>query len=104
ARREVVYPLLIFSLFYIIDLSLLFIMRKMSNHRLLDWIVILPPFFGLIFWFVSAPNPRFANALFWLLAMSSSLILVTFLQRVFNKQFFVSTFIVVFTLANLVTF
>lgn len=32
------------------------------------WLFLVPPMMGLIFWFVSAPDPRFAGASFWILA------------------------------------
>jgi hypothetical protein len=47
--------------------------RRPGAARLADWLPIAPVLAGLAFWLFTAPDPRFANALVWLLAAASVL-------------------------------
>jgi len=38
----------------------------------LPWLFLMPPLVSLVFWFVSAPDPRFAWASFWILAAGTT--------------------------------
>jgi hypothetical protein len=101
---EMVYPLIIFLVCGFITIIALFFLRKLTRPRFLEWIIFLPLLTGLIYWFWTAPTPRFANAIFWLLSISSSLILLTYLQRVICKHLFILSFIVIFAVTNIVSF
>ena len=102
---DVVYPLAIsiaFCTFAIILGTLLYV-KKRSKPRFLESIIFLPPILGLIYWFFTAPDPRFANSVFWLLSISSSLFILTFLQRIIRKHYFELAFIIMFALTNIVS-
>jgi hypothetical protein len=40
------------------------------------WAVIVPALIGGLFWWITAPDPRFAGAVFWLLAIGAGLMLI----------------------------
>jgi hypothetical protein len=50
--------------------------RKMKGRQphLLEWAILLPSLVGMGYWFVTAPDPRFANAIFFIAAISSTLL------------------------------
>ncbi len=99
----IVYPVALAVLFCIITMiiGVFSFLKKLSRPRYLEVGILLPSLFGLTFWFITAPDPRFANALFWLLSIGSSLVLLTSLQRVVSKRVFLVTIGIVFVLANL---
>lgn len=47
---------------------------NMVKHLKFEVIIIVPIFVGLLYWFMTAPDPRFAHALFWLLPISTALL------------------------------
>jgi hypothetical protein len=100
--NDMLYPLIIFLVFLFFTIVTLFFFKKIIKPRFLEWIIFLPLVLGLIYWFWTAPTPRFANAIFMLLSISSSLILLTSLQRVTRKRIFMLSFILVFALTNVV--
>jgi hypothetical protein len=100
---EMIYPLSIFLLFIGVDIivACIFLWRRRRVHYL-DWIVLLPGIFGLIYWFFSAPAPRFANAVFWILPICAALILLALLRSIItNKHTYRRLFWAVFLLTNL---
>ncbi len=62
--------------------------KKRRLFRALEGSLILPPLVSLAGWFFTAPDPRYAHALFWLLAMSSALVLLTLIQPFFSRANF----------------
>jgi hypothetical protein len=99
----IVYPVALTALFCIIAVivSGFSCSSKPSRSRYLEWSILLPSIFGLAFWFITAPDPRFANALFWLLSIGSSLVLLSSLQAVVNKKVFPAMICMVFLVANI---
>src|SRR3989304_7487075 len=59
-----------------------------------------PPLVGLTYWFLTAPDPRFANALFFLLTTSSCLLLLLSVQPRVNTRAFAAVLCVVFLVGN----
>lgn len=96
-RTDMVYPLAVFMAFC---LSAIILTRR-AKLRYLEWSILLPPMFGLIYWFVTAPEPRFAHAVFWLLSIGSPLLLLTALQRIVRQRFFWLSLVAVFVAGNL---
>ncbi|HUH96002.1 MAG TPA: hypothetical protein VLZ89_01495 [Anaerolineales bacterium] len=69
----VVYPVVISSLGIVASVLL----RSRSQPKKVDgktFLLPLPIWVGLIFWFGLAPDPRFANALFWILPVATVLV------------------------------
>lgn len=55
--------------------------RRPGVGQIADWVFLVPIFTGLVFWFFTAPDVRFANALIWLLAAASTLMLICTTDR-----------------------
>lgn len=100
--EDIIYPLILFIVFGIITIiiNVLFLQKGQQPQRL-HWSILLPLLLALIYWFFAAPDPRFAHAVFWLLAVSSALLLLTSLQAVLKARLFLATICAVFVIANL---
>lgn len=72
-RFEIVLPFGLALLSLIVWLGIRFQRAVSAPERLLY--AILPPIFGIAFWVVSAPNPRFVGALLWLTASGGVVLL-----------------------------
>jgi hypothetical protein len=94
---DIVYPFTVFIGFCVIALAA----TKRARLRFLEWSILLPPLLGVIYWFLTAPEPRFVHAVFWLLSIASALILLTVLRRVVRQRLYWPAFLVVFVVANL---
>jgi len=99
---NVVYPLEVFITFFAfaIILGTLFYFKKRTLPRLLEYMIFIPPLLGLLYWFLTAPDPRFAIAILWLLPICSSLVLLSLLQRTICKPYFILALIIVFAITN----
>ena len=73
---------------------------KRSLVRRLEWAILAPPLIGLAYWFLSAPNIRFAHALFFLLSLASCLLFLLSVQPMAGKRAFPFVVCVVFLLGN----
>lgn len=64
--------------------------RTQQWWRDAQWLFFLPPVIALVFWFVSAPSPRFAGGLFWIVAAGAlALMLNQFFQMYNTEQYIV---------------
>ena len=75
----VVYPAIISLLGIIVSV----ILCALKPSKKVNWkifLIPLPIWVGLIFWFGLAPDPRFANALFWILPIATIIVLVKVLE------------------------
>jgi len=105
-RQEIVsvaYPTLASIVFFSLTLitEILLFVKKRFKPGYLEYFIFLPLFLGLIYWFLTAPDPRFANALFWLLPIGSAMVLLACLHKVLNMRVFLAALCVVFVVANL---
>ena len=100
---EVIYPLAVSAAFCIIALIIgrLSFSKSGRRPRYWEWSILLPSAIGLVYWFFTAPDPRFAHALFWLLTLGSALLLLSTLQTFLEKRALVSATCMVFVVANL---
>jgi hypothetical protein len=99
----VVYPLVLtgfFCLIAVISRRLSF-SKKKGGLAYLDWVILIPVVIGLLFWFFTAPDPRFAQALFWCLSLSSAVLFLCAVQPLLQKRGFMVVMCVVFIIANL---
>ncbi|MES9962060.1 MAG: hypothetical protein ABW116_00810 [Candidatus Sedimenticola sp. 20ELBAFRAG] len=60
--------------------------KKDSRLGFIEWMVVFPSIAGLVYWFFTAPDPRFSNAIFFMLLVSSISLFVTSIKDEFNKQ------------------
>lgn len=98
----IVYPLGVFLALSMINVVASVFWKSRSKKRLfVHEIVLLPLFAGLVFWFVTAPDPRFANALFLLLPVSAILLLAAHVQKRVNSTVFTVIICVFFIVGNL---
>ncbi len=51
-----------------------------------DFIILIPVVLGVLFWFFTAPDPRFGRAFFWMLSMSGGLLLLASLEPLFRGR------------------
>ena len=82
---EVVYPLIISILFFTLSMILFFI-KKVKLFRMLEVSVTIPIISALVFWFHTAPDPRFAHALFFLLMVSSIILFLVIIKEFANQR------------------
>jgi hypothetical protein len=100
---DVVYPLVlgvVFCIMAVISLWLSFF-KKRAWPRWLEWAILLPVVIDFIYWFFTAPDPRYAHALFWCLSLSSVLLFLCAIQPLLKKRTWVVVMCVVFIIANL---
>jgi len=76
------------------------LLKRRGPLRWLYWSILLLPLLGLVFWFFTAPDLRFANSLFWLLSHSAALLLLCCLQPLLSRRGFAITLCIVFIAAN----
>jgi hypothetical protein len=90
---DVVFPSIAFLAGGIASIiALVFLKWKERRTHYIELIIIIPLIAGLIFWFFTAPDPRFANALFMLLPVSTVLIFLSIVQSKSNKIFLLGTY------------
>jgi hypothetical protein len=71
-----------------------------KRPSLLEWSISLPALVGLTYWFFSAPDPRFAAGMFFILALCSALLFFSSVQSMIDRRKYVICIGVVFVLAN----
>lgn len=90
---DVVFPSIVFLAGGIASIiALPFLKWKERRTHYIELIIIIPLITGLIFWFSTAPDPRFANALFMLLPVSIAIIFLSIVQSKSNKIFLLVTY------------
>ena len=85
---DVVIPLYTFVTIVLIDVLLLTPILWFKKRKIffIEWVIIFPLLSGLLFWFFTAPDPRFANAVFMLLPVSATLVLLFKIKEIANRQ------------------
>jgi hypothetical protein len=99
----VVYPLVLTGVFCIIAVisGWLSFSKKRGGLGYLEWVILSPVVIGLLFWFFTAPDPRFAHALFWCLSLSAAALFLCSIQPLLKKHWFMIVMCGVFIIANL---
>jgi hypothetical protein len=87
---NVVYPLATALFFFIITviISLTNHLRNGNRPQYMEWTILLPSVIGLTYWFFTAPDPRFANALFFIISMCSALLFLVSIQKRLTTQLY----------------
>jgi len=75
--------------------------KQRAWPRCIEWLILAPVVIGLIYWFFTAPDPRFSHALFWCLSVSSALVFLCAVQPLLKERMGVAVMCVVFIVANL---
>jgi hypothetical protein len=101
SQAVLVYPLLLVPVFGMLTGILALMFRKRMQLRSLDFLLLVPVVPGLVYWFFTAPDPRFAHALFWCLAISSALLLLSAVRPLLKTRGFIGILCIVFLMANL---
>lgn len=92
-RWFVLYPLFFSIVVFTITLVIRYL-KKLRAPQYVELAVLIPLIVGLVYWFFTAPNPRFAHALFYLLSISSILLFFLTVQHVVDmKKFGIIVFI-----------
>ncbi len=93
------YPIY-FSLPFVFIAIILSRMRLESRDRLAEWSILSVPVVSLLYWFLTAPDLRFANALFILLGISSCLLLFHTLFSAVSFRIRIVMLVIVFSIGN----
>lgn len=99
-RNFVLFPLF-FSIVISIITYVICYCKKIKRPQYVETAILIPLVVGLLYWFFTAPDPRFANALFDLLAVSSVLLFILIIQRAVGIKTFYMIFFIVFIAGNL---
>ena len=94
------YPFVVSVLFFVINV-ILFFLKKVKRPQFLEGSILIPVTFALIFWFFTAPDPRFANALFFLMALCMILEFLISIRTVVYRRALATILCAAFTLGNL---
>ncbi|MCW5200371.1 hypothetical protein VU07_00935 [Desulfobulbus sp. F4] len=98
---EVVFPVAVFLLITLINIILLLRSgKRFELDNFIKSIIIIPPAIGLFFWFFTAPDPRFAHGLFFLLPISSALFMLCLTRELLSRQLFIAITAVLLLLCN----
>ena len=84
-KSDVLYPVAV-SIFICILTPTCIILKKAKPLHWLEWAILFPPLLALVYWFFSAPDPRFANALFFLASGASILLFVRSISGSVNSR------------------
>jgi hypothetical protein len=102
-RIDVLYPLNISGIFFIIALALSLPswFKRSAGHAWLEWSVLTPMLASIVFWFVMAPDPRFSDGAFWLLAIGTAAVLLCQIRRwTEDRLIFAVVFVILFAAVN----
>ena len=78
---RVVYPLFLFLAIELVGLRSYYAHRSIGLAANRNWVLVpVPVLVGLIFWFLVAPDLRFAHALFWILPISATALFIRILD------------------------
>ena len=92
---NVVYPLMMTVLFCILAM-VLGRFKKARQPHYLEWAILLPSIISLIYWFFTAPDPRFAHAIFFLALICSMLLFLLSIKDMVCSRTFVAMLCLVF--------
>jgi len=62
--------------------------KKESRLQYWEWAILLPSIIGLIYWFITAPSPRFAYGLFFTTLICAILLFLSSIRNVINRRMF----------------
>ena len=96
----VIYPFSVFIIFCIFAL-IISIFKKGRKLEIIELAILSPLLVSLFYWFFTAPDPRFSNAIFFLMPISAILITFTLIQDRFSVRLFVIIVFIAFISANL---
>ena len=102
-KEEIVYPIGLAVVFGFVTLVLAILQKKL-RRVFLDLIFFVPIGAGILYWFFTAPDPRFAHALFLLLLCSAFFILMMRLYELTGTVFGITINIGIFILCMLYVF
>jgi hypothetical protein len=85
--------------FFFTALAVAFLYKKKTCFRWHDFVVLLPGVFGVVFWFFTAPDPRFLNASSWCLLLGAGLLFLCSVRPLLNDRLFAVVFCYVFLLS-----
>lgn len=68
---DIVTPLALAAVACVFTLACRLIRKSKRKRRVIQWLFLLSPIASLVFWFLTAPDPRFAGACFWLLGVGA---------------------------------
>lgn len=97
---EVIYPFLIGILFSLLSFFIFILQRTRKKGFWLSVTAILPGMVSLIYWFFTAPDPRFANASFWCFMFGASIFFLGLVRSIFKRRVFAIVLCCVFVLNN----
>ncbi len=98
-NTNVVYPAVFATVFCILALA---VSRLKKNRRPggLEWSILLCSPVSLVYWFLTAPDPRFAGAAFFLFMISAILLFLIAVRNIAGKRIFILVLCVVFCGCN----
>lgn len=96
---DVVYPLMYTAIFCIIAM-VIGRLKKVRRSHYLEWAILLPSIIAMIYWFFTAPDPRFANAIFFLASLFSILLFLSSIRGIIRAPMFITMICIVFLVGN----
>ena len=93
---EIVIPLFLAGVGFIITLFYKVIKKNYPHRERTLWLFLIPPIVSLLYWFFTAPEPRFAGAAFWILGVGTITLSIRYLSKLRNLVivvFILSTFL-----------
>lgn len=64
------------------------VIAALKKRRLREAVIVVPVLAGLVFWFLTAPDPRFAHSLFVCFGIAAALLLLTSIQSSISRRSF----------------
>ncbi len=96
---RIVYPVSL-SILSLLAIAVISITKKLKNLFIFEWIILLPPLFSLVYWFFTAPEPRFANLLFFLFDTAAIILFFVAIQPLLSPRKFFFALVAVLLLTN----
>ena len=92
---NVVYPLMM-TVFFCVVTMVLGRFKKARQPHFLEWTILLPSIISLIYWFFTAPDQRFAHAIFFLALICSMLLFLLSIKDMVRSRTFAAMLCLVF--------
>lgn len=88
---EIVIPLLLTGVGFLTTLFYKVIKKNYPHRERMLWLFLIPSIVSLLYWFFTAPEPRFAGAAFWILGVGTITLSIRYLSKLKNLVILVFT-------------
>ena len=98
-NKDLVAPLILTVFFCTITL-VISCSKSKKHNQYLEWVILLPAICAFFYWFLTAPDPRFATAYFLIIPMCAGVLFLAYIKNIVGVTTYSFAIIIVFILVN----